>query len=146
MASTGQSKRINAIRSELAKGDMDPHASRELYLFAENDGNLYRQMLTPIETNLKRKIAKGTYETMLALLGFLNAVEVAAKHYEMGQVNWKGKHIPGWATPNVRAHSAKYLLQAFEDEYIKKNVSNLPLSKYHHKTEMPGVPGHHRLT
>jgi len=28
----------------------------------------------------------------------------------------------------------------------KKRVGNPPSSKYHHKTEMPGVPGHHRLS
>lgn len=28
----------------------------------------------------------------------------------------------------------------------RRRLSNLPYSKYHHKTEMPGVPGHHRLS
>ena len=27
-----------------------------------------------------------------------------------------------------------------------KNVGNPPYSPYHHKTEMPGMPGHHRLS
>jgi len=28
----------------------------------------------------------------------------------------------------------------------RKRLGNPPLSPYHHKTEMPGVPGHHRLS
>lgn len=27
----------------------------------------------------------------------------------------------------------------------RRRLSNLPYSPYHHKTEMPGVPGHHLL-
>jgi hypothetical protein len=29
---------------------------------------------------------------------------------------------------------------------MKRRLGNPPTSPYHHKTEMPGVPGHHRLS
>lgn len=28
----------------------------------------------------------------------------------------------------------------------RRRLANVPHSPYHHKTEMPGVPGHHRLS
>jgi len=27
----------------------------------------------------------------------------------------------------------------------RKSLANVPISKYHHKTEMPGAVGHHKL-
>ena len=36
--------------------------SRELFLVATNDGDLYRRMITPIINNLRKKAIKGTYD------------------------------------------------------------------------------------
>lgn len=36
--------------------------ARELQLFCENDGDLYRQQVQPIEKNLQRKMKKGIYD------------------------------------------------------------------------------------
>ena len=36
--------------------------SRELFLYATNDGELYRRMITPIIENLRKKAAKGWYD------------------------------------------------------------------------------------
>jgi hypothetical protein len=39
-----------------------PTEVRELQLFCENDSQLYRQQVQPIEKNLKKKVAKGVYD------------------------------------------------------------------------------------
>lgn len=38
------------------------HEARELQLFCENDGDIYRQQISMIEKNLTKKIAKGVYD------------------------------------------------------------------------------------
>lgn len=56
-------------------------AVRELLLFTENDGELYRQMLSPLEHSYQRKLDKGEYDKEKAIKGFLNVVNVSAKRY-----------------------------------------------------------------
>ena len=36
--------------------------ARELFLYATNESALYRQMIKPAIENLKKKVAKGTYD------------------------------------------------------------------------------------
>lgn len=116
MASTGQQKRIQALKKQL-QNDVDPVASRELYLWAVNDGNLYRQIRHPIEINLQKKIAKGKYDHRLALLSYVNMMNEASKSYEKGTFSFLNRKIPNWATPNVRIHAARRALDDFEAEY-----------------------------
>lgn len=55
--------------------------SRELALFIENDGGLYRQMTTPIINSIKRFKRKGTYNEGLALKAFKRLTDVGARQY-----------------------------------------------------------------
>jgi hypothetical protein len=50
---------LNGSRSRGLRG---PTEVRELQLFCENDGDLYRQQVQPIEKNLTKKLAKGVYD------------------------------------------------------------------------------------
>lgn len=59
----------------------DPHAQRELELFAENDAGLYRQMLQPIRKNLANKMANGTYLHTRGVDAFMHFVDEAARRY-----------------------------------------------------------------
>ena len=54
---------------------------RELQLFIDNDGDLYRQQTTPIITNLKKKLAKGIYDRTKAEKLWSYLVESGAKKY-----------------------------------------------------------------
>jgi hypothetical protein len=58
-----------------------PAETRELERFCENDGDLYRQQVQPIEKNLKKKLAKGVFDPAKAekLWGYL--AENCAKKY-----------------------------------------------------------------
>lgn len=66
-----------------------PTEARELLLFCENDGDLYRQQVQPIEKNLKRKMAKGVYNHELSkkLWGYLadNCAKKYAREFGDGQ-------------------------------------------------------------
>jgi len=61
--------------------EADKHAVRELYLYATNDGDLYRQMLEPIYKNYSKKFKKDKYDRELAVKGLMRFVLAAAKKY-----------------------------------------------------------------
>lgn len=55
--------------------------SRELFLYATNDGNLYRQMITPTIENLRKKYNKGNYDKEKAIDAFYYIATEASKRY-----------------------------------------------------------------
>jgi hypothetical protein len=70
------------------RGLRGPHEVRELQLFCENDGDLYRQQVQPIEKNLAKKITKGIFDKTKAvkLWGYLadNCARKYAKEFGDG--------------------------------------------------------------
>lgn len=92
----------------------DEHASQELRLFIDNDGDLYRQQRVPIEDNLLRKKIKGTFDAAksVKLWGYL--VEAGAKKYvkEFGGGKWNVLFSPA-----TRRHVAEELARDFEWSY-----------------------------
>ena len=65
---------------EKVKEDESDEA-RELILYGENDGNLYRQRTVPIIKNLSKKFAKGVYDSELAKKLWMYWATDAAKRY-----------------------------------------------------------------
>ena len=59
----------------------DTEYAREIALFAVNTESLYRQRALPIIANLRKKIAKGTYDAALALKAWQYLADDAAKLY-----------------------------------------------------------------
>lgn len=55
--------------------------SRELFLYATNDGGLYRQRITPIIENLKKKYNRGTYDSEKAIDLWYYAATDASDRY-----------------------------------------------------------------
>lgn len=55
--------------------------SRELFLYATNCGDLYRQMITPAIENLKKKAAKGKYDADKAVDLYYYITTEASKRY-----------------------------------------------------------------
>lgn len=55
--------------------------SRELLLYATNDGNLYRRMILPVIENLRKKAMKGTYNTDKAVDAYYRIACEASKMY-----------------------------------------------------------------
>ena len=55
--------------------------SRELFLYATNSGDLYRQMITPVINNLRKKAEKGTYDSEKAVDAYYRIACEASKRY-----------------------------------------------------------------
>lgn len=55
--------------------------SYELFLYAINDGDLYRQMATPIINNLRKKAAKGIYNSDRAVDAWCHMATLASNKY-----------------------------------------------------------------
>ena len=88
----------------------------ELVLYADNDEPLYRQSFVPIVENLKKKVAKGTYDPRLAVTLWMYHAERAAKKYEKEFLN-KGE----WSRifpPAVRREAAEHWEQYARREYL----------------------------
>jgi hypothetical protein len=82
--------RSNPGRSNPGRSDVDEHAARELKLFIENDGVLYRQQTLPIYKNLQKKKRSGTFDVEKAAKLFGYLVEAGAKKYakDLGGGQW----------------------------------------------------------
>ena len=55
--------------------------SHELFLYATNDGDLYRNMISPIIANLHKKAKKGIYDNEKAVDAFYHVATEASNHY-----------------------------------------------------------------
>lgn len=92
----------------------DEIASRELELYTENDAELYRQQMTPIEKNLDKKYKNGTYDSEKALVAFTYLVDNSAKKYSKDFSNdGDHKYIFNKAT---RIATARKLRDNYEDD------------------------------
>lgn len=56
--------------------------SRELFLYATNNGNLYRSTITPIIENMRKKVKKGIYDKEKAIDAYYHVATEASKMYE----------------------------------------------------------------
>jgi len=113
----------------------DTTAARELVLYIENDGDLYRQQTYPIIQNLARKTRKGTYDHKKAVKLWAYLAENGAKKYARdfgGTCN----HI---FTPDTRRAVAAMLadnyLEAVQYE-VKKQSNKNP----RYRQSPPGAP------
>jgi hypothetical protein len=63
------------------RGEVDQHAAHDLHLTIANDGQLYTQQYMPIVENLRKKLAKGTYDRTKAVKLVMYLVDNGAKKY-----------------------------------------------------------------
>jgi len=83
--------------------------SRELELFAENDGDLYRGRILPIINSLTKKAKKGIYDSEKAVDAFYYVADAAAKMY--------GRYYGGSFTVQER-----FTVAVNMEEYYKEQV------------------------
>jgi hypothetical protein len=109
-------------------GDDVSEEATELMLFVENDADLYRQQMQPIQKNLITKMARGIYDATKAekLWGYL--AESGAKKYakEYGIASEWHKTFP----VSVRKEVAKILNKHFIVEAELGNYNNYLPKKY----------------
>jgi len=82
IGSTGLFAKGGAVDYNNPESYDDYHLAHDVELFAENDGNLYRQRYIPIIKNLKKKKDKGTFNEELAATLWKYYWEDADKRYQ----------------------------------------------------------------
>ncbi len=111
---------------------LDEVSAKGLYLWIENDGDLYRQQYTPINKNLTAKKARGIYDHDKAAKLFTYLVENGAKRYN--KENGDGKlTIPDYFPKKLRDAVAEELRDKFEIEYELGNYDSFIPKKYQEK-------------
>ncbi len=106
---------------ELGSRRRNPSAeATELVLFITNDGDLYRQQAQPIIKNLRKKIAKGTYDAAKAvkLWGYL--ANSGAQKYTK-EFGGSGNGSYGSFSAADRRAAAKELADSYEEELRSTN-------------------------
>lgn len=54
---------------------------REIFLYVDNDGEIYRGLITPLINNYARRLVKGDFDAVKAVKGFTHPVEEGMKKY-----------------------------------------------------------------
>jgi len=114
---------------------LDEHSAKELFLWIENDGDLYTRQYTPIIKNLVAKKARGIYDSTKAAKLFGYLAESGAKRYDEevnGAPRFKGR-IPSYFPKKVRDAVAEELRDRFETEYELGNYDHYTPKKYQSK-------------
>ena len=115
-------REAKAVAAELSRNGLEERGTpanadnvRELVLYIDNDGDLYRQMTTPIMRNLARKMLKGTYDHDLAVKGWGHLANAGAQKYTK-EFGGSGNGSYGSFSPADRKAAAVELADAFENE------------------------------
>jgi hypothetical protein len=120
-------------------GEVDSVSARELELYIENNGDLYRQMYTPVVNNLLRKMKKGTYNPILAEKGWLYLVDEGARRYNKefgnGSLSLKLFDVP------TRKEVARRFARSFEKEVEIGGYKLNPKPKKNPPLMVIGNPG-----
>jgi len=86
---------------------IDLHMARDLELFIENHGDLYRRQGRPIELNLERKLKQRVYDFEKSIKLYMYLVDAGAKLY-CTELNVMGKWHHTFPKP-LRLHVAREL-------------------------------------
>ena len=92
--------------------------TRELVLYATNDGDLYRQRVLPIVANLARKVKKGTFDATLSVKLWRYLADDAAKKYR------SDFRMSGGFDPATREAAAREFAEHY-DEAIREAAASL---------------------
>lgn len=104
-----------ALTGTKMKGRVDYEAARELRLFIDNDGDLYRQQYLPIDANLKRKIKAGKFDKRLAVKLFMYLADNGARKY-VKQFAHSGANVDSVFNKKTRFFVAAQLFRYWMDE------------------------------
>ena len=92
------------------KSEGDEIAARELALYIENDGNLYRGSTTPAIENLAKKVVKGNFDKDKSVMLWKYTADAGAKKYQ--------KEFGDTFTAETRRMTAKMLADYYEEEIM----------------------------
>lgn len=135
-------------RATAATSTGDAVAAHELYLFAINEPELYRQRIVPVINNLRKKVKKGVYRADLALKLWRYVADDAAKRYTHGMY----RHGPGYGifTVPIREKTARELAKYYDEavrerKNPKKDVDLTPHRATVRVYRQLSVPDKHQL-
>ncbi len=74
-------KGTRGLNGSRRRGLGGEHEARELHLYCENDGQLYRQQVEPIRKNLRKKMEKGIYDREKAKKLWMYLADNCARKY-----------------------------------------------------------------
>ena len=92
----------------------DYEAARELFLFGQNDGDLYRSRTNPIIDNLAKKYAKGIFDQEKSLILWKYWADDAAKRY--------AKDYGGSFDVPTRKMAAKMAADYYAEHIVEESV------------------------
>ena len=104
-----------SITSARRDDTIDKEAVRELILYITNDGDLYRQRVTPMIENLKKKVKKGVYDREKAVKLWQYLADDGVKKY--GKEFGPGASV-AWLNPATREEIARQLRDYYEEEVM----------------------------
>ena len=118
---------LEAIDKFIAENEVDDDAMRELELYSENDGDLYRQSYVPIAKNLSKKFKKGNYDSELAQKLWKYHADRAAQKYGMDHAGGAKDGLRMFS-PDTRRALAASLEDAWHQEmqagnFMESNVN-----------------------
>ena len=91
--------------------------SRELFLYASNDGDIYRTNIVPTVRNLAKKYNKGTFDADKAIDAFYYVADAAARKYCK-----EFAHIED--APRIFNVTARFTCAAEMVNYYMENIEN----------------------
>lgn len=110
----------------------DDSVVRELELFTENDGDVYRRTTLPILKNLATKKAQGKYDSEKAVQAFMYLAEDGAREY-VRQHGSPGDEWHEMFPIAIRREAARHWRNEFETEFALGNYDHLLPKKYQRK-------------
>jgi hypothetical protein len=119
---------IDDLGEEVKKlGDDLSDEANELMLYAENDGDLYRQRETPVTINLLKKIKSGKYDSALSPKLWKYYADDSAKKYQ--------KEFGTKISVEDRKAMANYLAKNFEHKYAMGEFDTFGGKTYGNQSE-----------
>jgi hypothetical protein len=122
-----------------ASGPADEPTARELLIYIDNDADLYRQQLEPIQKNLVNKMAAGKYDRTKAKKLMMYLVDSGARKYTNLHGGGPRARIDEIFNKNTRLITAGELVESFENEAELGNYDYLLYKKYGGKAEWVGI-------
>lgn len=89
---------------------------REIFLFVDNDGEIYRGLIRPLINNYARRLVKGALDAVKAVKGFIHPVEAGMKKY----AREFGGRWYDLLTVAERGRVARALLVSYSDEIANR--------------------------
>ena len=89
---------------------------KEVFLFVDNDGEIYRGLIRPLINNYARRLVKGDLDAVKAVKGFVHPVEAGMKKY----AREFGGRWYDLLTVAERERVARALLVSYSDEIANR--------------------------